>query len=84
MVSESSKEVQLWHDKYTELDVKFQSYFKKSEAYIGVKEEELTALNEEAKNMTYKYANHEKIFKQEKGRADEYEKLYCDLDQPYK
>ena len=34
--------------------------------------------------MKYKYANHEEIFKQEKERADNFEKLYVDLDQPYK
>ena len=33
--------------------------------------------------MAYKYENHGKIFKEEKDRADQYEKLYTELKQPY-
>ena len=33
--------------------------------------------------MAYKYENHGKIFKEEKDRADQYEKLYTALKQPY-
>ena len=33
--------------------------------------------------MAYKYENHGKIFKEEKERADQYEKLYSELKQPY-
>ena len=33
--------------------------------------------------MAYKYENHGKIFKEEKERADSYEKLYNELKQPY-
>jgi len=34
--------------------------------------------------MTYKYANHEDIFKSEKARGDKYEKDYNDMEAPYK
>ena len=33
--------------------------------------------------MAYKYENHGKIFKEEKDRADQYEKLYTELKQPF-
>ena len=33
--------------------------------------------------MAYKYENHGKIFKEEKERADQYERLYNELKQPY-
>ena len=78
MLSDSSKEVQHWHDKYNELDQKFKVYFDKSDSYIKQKEGELEDIKKEVKDMSYKYANHEEIFRQEKDRADRYQKLYTE------
>jgi len=84
MLSDSSREVQNWHDKYTELDQKFKAYFEKSDGYIKEKESQLDDLKNQAKDMQYKYANHEEIFKVEKARGDKFEKEFTAMEAPYK
>ena len=83
MFADSQKELLYWKDMFVDLDTKFKEYVSKSERYIKEKDSQLAQLKEEAQEMAYKYENHGKIFKEEKDRADQYEKLYTELKQPY-
>ena len=83
MFATSQKDLIYWKDMFVDLDTKFKEYVTKSERYIKEKDGQLAELREEAQEMAYKYENHGKIFKEEKDRADQYEKLYSELKQPY-
>ena len=83
MLADSQKDLIYWKNMFVELDQRFKEYVTKSERYIKEKDAQLAEVQQEAQEMAYKYENHGKIFKEEKERADQYERLYTELKQPY-
>lgn len=83
LFGDSQKDLLYWKNMFVDLDTKFKEYVTKSERYIKEKDTQLAELQQEAQEMAYKYENHGKIFKEEKDRADKFEKLFSELKQPY-
>ena len=83
MISNAMKDVIYWKNMFVDLDTKFKEYVTKSERYIKEKDIKLAEVQEECQQMSYKYQNHGEIYKQEKTRADNFEKLYNDLKAPF-
>lgn len=84
MLTAALREVTVQYNKFSEVDTKFNAYYKKQEQSVSELKQEVKELKDAAQEQKYKYANHEEIFKKATDRGDKFERLYVELDKPYK